>query len=161
MHGSLHVTHCLLCWSAVASDSLWHWSSSCVCDVLWRDWDFVRSRLSAWGRHSPTTTPRNERRRPRDSSDRNCRCTQVAFSHLICCVDGASTVVSVVNKLDRRRVLLTTRLTCSGDFLKSEFGTKLRNYSYFWSYPNFLKTPCRISGKSILTKKARSAQTLW
>ena len=53
---------------------------------------------------------------------------------------GTATVVSVVNKLDRRRVLLTglTWSTCHG---KTCLGNSSRGkYPYFSRYPNFLKT---------------------
>ena len=61
----------------------------------------------------------------------------------------ASTVLGVINKLDRRRVLLTTRSTCRGEIFKVQSlgqnsGGK---YPNFWRYPRFLVTQCRIDGR--------------
>ena len=46
----------------------------------------------------------------------------------------------VINRIDRRRVLLTTRSTCRGEVFKSEFRTKFqRDVPLFWRYTISLK----------------------
>jgi len=57
---------------------------------------------------------------------------------------GAATVVGVVNKLDCRRVLLTTRSTCRAKF--PEFGQSSRGITFILEIPEFLMTPCRVGG---------------
>jgi len=52
----------------------------------------------------------------------------------------ASTVIAVVNKLDRRRVLLTTRSTCRGDSSNHDWTNIYVNYYMF----NFLAPPCSL-----------------
>ena len=62
----------------------------------------------------------------------------------------ASTVAGVVSKFHhRRRVLLTTPSTCSGDFFSNpEFGAMLQTeVTLFLRYPNFLKTRYGIGGR--------------
>ena len=49
----------------------------------------------------------------------------------------ASTVVRVVNKIDRRRVLLTTRSTCRGEIFQVQ-SWRQREVPSFWRYPYFL-----------------------
>jgi len=56
----------------------------------------------------------------------------------------ASTVLGVVNKLDRRRVLLTTRSTCGEFFYVESLGQSFRGrYPYFRRYPKLLLIQCR------------------
>ena len=55
-----------------------------------------------------------------------------------------STVLGVVNKLDRRRVLLTTRSTCGEFFYVESLGQSFRGrYPYFRRYPKLLLIQCR------------------
>ena len=69
----------------------------------------------------------------------------------------ASTVVDVVNKLDRRRILLTTRST--------DFVAKIQKEVplFLELYQRFLKTQCRIGGKTYKKKNLwqRQRQIDW
>ena len=65
--------------------------------------------------------------------------------------------IGVVNKLDCRRVLLTTLLTCRGEIFKVQSwgqssGGQVPN---FWRYPHFLKAQCRIDAKNQLDSSSR------
>jgi len=74
------------------------------------------------------------------------------------------TYLGVVNKLDRRRVLLTTRSTCRGKiFLVQSLGQSYREKcSYFWKYPNFLITQCgSCDRKPPCQKSGRFVQSFW
>jgi len=71
-----------------------------------------------------------------------------AFNSLFMCVShDASTVASVVSKLNRRQVLLTRSNAVANFFSVQSLGQSSRgNFPYFWRYPNFLRliTQCRI-----------------
>jgi len=61
----------------------------------------------------------------------------------------ASAVVSVVNKIDRRRVLSTTRSTCCGEIFKIQDKVSDGSAVTFWRYPNFLTTRCGYVERSL------------
>ena len=65
-----------------------------------------------------------------------------------------STVVSVVNELDRRRVLLTTRSTCRRKILSSEFRAKFQKEVHsFPDVPDFLYNTVYDRWKEALMQK--------
>jgi len=64
--------------------------------------------------------------------------------------------IGVVNKLDRRRVLLTMRDLPWQNFLCSKFAAKFqREYPYFQRYLNFLITQCKRGRKNQLDSSSR------
>jgi len=64
----------------------------------------------------------------------------------------------VVDKLDRRRVMLRIRSLCVAKFSKSRAGTKFqRKVPSFLRYPNFLIKQCRIAGRKLPCRKPCSS----
>ena len=72
-----------------------------------------------------------------------------------------STVVGVIHKLDRRRVLFTAQSTCRGEiFYVQCLGRSSRGkYSYFWRYLNLLTTQFRIGQRQLRSSPALCCQS--
>jgi len=74
------------------------------------------------------------------------------YNKLVCASNhGASTIVGVVNKLDRRRVLATARSICRG--LNSVKQSSTGKYHYFCRCPSFLKHSVGYAAGSLHAKQ--------